>query len=181
MQNPKIAGQLEIPGYSTYLRPMGNNYIFSLGNDTDSEGRQTGVKVSLFDIRDITKPALVSNHIFGDAGSWSEALYDPRALTFLQTSQDQFRVTVPMILYKNEVVKDVTEYRWLNSGLHLFEINDATKKASLNYVGNMIAESRDQSEFPTWSGYDRSVLHDNAVYYLHNSKVHSSFWPTAKQ
>lgn len=181
VQNPKIAGQLEIPGYSTYLRPMGNNYIFSLGNDTDSEGRQTGVKVSLFDIRDITKPALVSNHIFGDAGSWSEALYDPHALTFLQTSQDQFRVTVPMILYKNEVVKDVTEYRWLNSGLHLFEINHATKKASLNYVGNMIAESRDQSEFPTWSGYDRSVLHDNAVYYLHNSKVHSSFWPTAKQ
>lgn len=179
-KNPKIAGQLEIPGFSTYLRPLGDNYIFSLGNDADANGRQTGVKVSLFDIRDITKPALISNHIFGDAGSWSEALYDPHALTFLQNGLDQFRVAVPMLLYKNEVVKDFVEYRWLNTGLHLFEINGLMNKASLDYVGNMIAESHDQSEFPTWSGYDRSVLHDNAVYYLHNTKVQSGFWPGSK-
>jgi hypothetical protein len=180
-KNPKIAGQLEIPGFSTYLRPLGNNYIFSLGNDADANGRATGVKVSLFDIRDITKPALIGNHTFGDAGSWSEALYNPHALTFLQNGSDQFRVTVPMMLYKNEVVKDFVEYRWLNTGLHLFEINGVNNKASLNYVGNMIAETNNQGEYPMWGGYDRSVLHDNAVYYLHNTKVHSSFWPVPKQ
>lgn len=180
-KNPKIAGQLEIPGFSTYLRPLGDNYIFSLGNDADAEGRQTGVKVSLFDIRDITKPALISNHIFGDAGSWSEALYNPHALTFLQNGADQFRVAVPVILYKNQVIKDLVEYRWLNTGLHLFEINGVSNKASLDYVGNMIAETNDQAEYPVWGGYDRSVLHDNAVYYLHNTKVHSGFWPLPQQ
>ena len=181
VKNPKIAGQLEIPGFSTYLRPLGDNYIFSLGNDADANGRATGVKVSLFDIRDITKPALVSNHIFGDAGSWSEALYNPHALTFLQNGSDQFRVAVPMTLYKNEVLKDFVEYRWLNTGLHLFEINGVSNNASLDYVGNMIAEANNQAGYPAWGGYDRSVLHDNAVYYLHNTKVHSSFWPLPKQ
>lgn len=180
-KNPKIAGQLEVPGFSTYLRPVGDNYIFSLGNDADAEGRQTGVKVSLFDIRDITKPALISNHIFGDAGSWSEALYDPHALTFLQNGADQIRVAVPMMLYKNEVVKDAVEYRWMNTGLHLFEINGVSSKTSLDYVGNMIAETSDQAEYPLWGGYDRSVLHDKSVYYLHNTNVHNSFWPLPKQ
>ena len=178
--NPKIAGQLEIPGFSTYLRPVGNNYIFSFGNDADANGRATGIKVSLFDIRDITKPTLVSNHIFGDAGSWSEALYNPHALTFLQNGPDQFRVALPIMLYKNEVIKDFLEYRWLNTGLHMFEINGVSDKASLNYIGNLIAETNEQGEYPAWGGYDRSVLHDNAVYYLHNTKVHSAFWPVAK-
>lgn len=179
VKNPKIAGQLEIPGFSTYLRPLGDNYIFSLGNDADANGRPTGLKVSLFDIRDITKPALIGNHVFGDAGSWSEALYNPHALTFLQNGSDQFRVTVPMVLYKNQVVKDVVEYRWLNTASHMFEINGVSNKASLSYVGNLVAESNEQTEYP-WGGYSRSVLHDNAVYYLHDAKVHSSFWPVSK-
>ncbi|RZA05507.1 MAG: hypothetical protein EOO68_06470, partial [Moraxellaceae bacterium] len=98
-KNPKIAGQLEIPGFSTYLRPVGNNFLFSLGNETDKEGRQTGIKLSLYDIRDIAQPVQVSNHILGDAGSWSEALYDYHALSFLQNGDDQIRVAVPALLY----------------------------------------------------------------------------------
>ena len=181
IKNPKIAGQLEIPGFSTYLRPLGNNYIFSLGNDADANGRTTGVKVSLFDIRNIAKPTLMSNHVFGDAGSWSEALYNPHALTFLQHGADQFRVALPITLYTAQVVKDFVEYRWLNAGLHMFEINGVSSNASLDYMGNIIAESNDQAEYPAAAGYDRSVLHDNAVYYLHDTKVRSSFWPAPKQ
>lgn len=179
--NPKIAGQLEIPGFSTYLKPLGNNYIFSLGNDADAIGRATGVKVALFDIRDIANPALVSNHVFGDAGSWSEALYNPHALTFLQNGPDQFRVALPINVYKNQVVQNLVDYRWLNTGLHMFEINGVSNKASLNYAGSLTAEVNEGAGYPAWGGYDRSVLHDNSVYYLHNSKIHSSFWPLPKQ
>ncbi len=180
-KNPKIAGHLEIPGFSTFLRPIGKDYVFSLGNQTDAEGRQTGVKVALYDVRDITKPLEVSNHVFGDGGSWSEALYDYHALTFLQNGEDQLRVSLPMVLYKTEQIKDSLNYAWLNTGLHMFEINGlGANKASLDYAGNLIAESNASSEYPSWSGYDRSVLHNNAVFYLHDSKVHSSFWPVKK-
>lgn len=180
-KNPKIAGQLEIPGFSTFLRPIGKDYVFSLGNQADAEGRQTGVKVALYDVRDITKPVEVSNHVFGDGGSWSEALYDFHALTFLQNGDNQLRVSLPMVLYKTEQVKDSLIYTWLNSGLHMFEVNGlAANKATLDYAGSLIAESNASSEYPSWSGYDRSVLHDNAVFYIHDSKVHSAFWPVKK-
>lgn len=181
IKNPKIAGQLEVPSFSTYLRPVGKDFLFSLGNETDKDGRQAGIKLSLYDIRDIAKPAEVSKHVFGDAGSWSEALYDYHALSFLQTGEDQIRVAVPMLLYKTTTVNDAVNYQWLNTGLHMFEINGlSNNKASLNYVGNATAESSDTAEYPSWSGFDRSVLHDNAIYYIHDSKVLGSFWPAKK-
>lgn len=179
--NPKIAGQLEIPGFSTFLRPIGKDFIFSLGNDTDAEGRQSGVKVALFDVRDINKPVQVSNHVFGDGASWSEALYDYHALTFLQNGADQLRVSLPMSLYKTERLQDILNYQWSNTGLHMFEVNGlAANKATLDYVGNYIVEDNSTSEFPSWIGSDRSVLHDNAVFYIHNLNVYSGFWPTKK-
>lgn len=181
VKNPKIAGQLEIPGFSTYLRPVGKDFLFSLGNETDKAGRPAGVKLSLYDIRDIKNPTQISNHIFGDAGSMSDALYDYHALSFLQNGDDQIRVALPMNLYKTDVVKDMWNYQWLNTGLYLFEVNGLTKnKASLDYVGNVISESSDTTENPFWSGYDRSVLHDNAVYYIHDLNVRGSFWPVPK-
>ncbi len=180
-KNPKIAGQLEIPGFSTYLRPVGKNFVFSLGNEADENGRQGGVKVALYDVRDLARPVEVSKQVFGDAGSWSEALYDPHALSFLQNGEDQVRVALPMILYKADAVKDAWNYVWLNSGLHMFEVNGlSANKASLDYVGNVIAESSETAEYPSWSGYDRSFLHDNSIYYVHDSKVLGNFWSAKK-
>ncbi|GGY61217.1 hypothetical protein GCM10011613_00750 [Cellvibrio zantedeschiae] len=180
-KNPKIAGQLEIPCFSTFLRPIGKDFVFSLGNETDAEGRQAGVKVALYDVRDITKPVQVSSQVFGDAGSWSEALYDYHALSFLQRGDDQLRVTLPMVLYKTDIGKDFWNYTWLNTGLHMFEVNGLVNgKASLDYVGNLISESSTTAEYPSWSGSDRSLLHDNAVFYVHDSKVNGSFWPVKK-
>ncbi len=179
--NPKIAGQLEIPGFSTFLRPVGKDFLFSLGNETDEEGRQTGVKVALYDVRDITKPTQVSSHVFGDAGSWSEALYDYHAMSFLQKNDDQLRVTLPIMLYKTETLNNMVNYQWLNTGLYLFEVNGLSQnKASLDYVGNIVGQSNTNDEYPSWVGADRSVLHDNAVFYLHNTKVIGKTWPAAR-
>jgi uncharacterized secreted protein with C-terminal beta-propeller domain len=180
-KNPKIAGQLEVPGFATYLRPVGKEFLFALGNETDKAGRAAGIKLSLFDIRDMAKPLEVSKHVFGDTGSWSEALYDYHALSFLQKGDDQIRIALPMLLYKNSMENDMLNYQWLNTGLHIFEINGLTSNnASLDYVGNTIVEASDTAKYPSWSGHDRSVLHDNAVYYIHASTVIGNFWPTKK-
>ncbi len=54
--DPAIAGQLEIPGVSNYLRAIGSSYLLSVGQDATPEGRRAGVKVELFDVRDIAHP-----------------------------------------------------------------------------------------------------------------------------
>ncbi|RYZ81742.1 MAG: hypothetical protein EOO68_35440 [Moraxellaceae bacterium] len=79
------------------------------------------------------------------------------------------------------MIKDELNYQWLNTGLHMFEINGlSNNKASLDYVGNAVAESSETAEYPSWSGYDRSVLHDNSVFYIHDSTALGNFWPVAK-
>lgn len=168
---PVIAGELEVPGFSSYLHPIGANYLLGIGQDADNEGQLSGTKVSLFDIRDISAPELISSETFGERGSWTSVLNDLRSITFLSPNSDQVRFAVPISLNSEPWV-------WEEDSLHLFEINglDAST-VSLNFVGKIIAAER--SETNTWRSYsnlDRSVLHDEAVYYSHNNEVWASFW-----
>jgi uncharacterized secreted protein with C-terminal beta-propeller domain len=178
--DPKIAGQLEVPGFSTYLHPIGDNYLFALGNETNSDGFATGVKVSLYDIRDPANPTEVSKHVFGSASSWSEALYDHRALSFLNASADQLRITLPITLYDEVKTEEFVTSRWVNSSLYQFEVNGLTNGTlSLDHVGVVIGESSGIREYPLWGGNDRGILHSDALFYVHGPKVIASPWKKA--
>ena len=82
-QNPKVLGQLKIPGFSNYLHPYGDHYVIGLGYDT-SLNKSGGVilgglKLSLYDVQDVTKPREVDTSIIGGASSYSEACENHRA------------------------------------------------------------------------------------------------------
>ena len=52
-ENPKIIGELKIPGFSEYLHPYGEGRLLGIGMETDEEGFTTdGVKLSMFDVSD---------------------------------------------------------------------------------------------------------------------------------
>lgn len=179
--DPAIAGQLEIPGFSTYLHPVGDDYLFALGNETNREGFASGVKVSLYDIRNPTAPTEVSKWVFGNSFSWSSALYDHHALSFLQASSDQLRITLPISLYEAVELPEFTSSRWLSEGLYQFEINGLNSgKASLDHKGTLISEDASTQEYPLWSGTSRSFLHDQALFYVHGDTVIAAPWSTAK-
>jgi uncharacterized secreted protein with C-terminal beta-propeller domain len=178
--DPKIAGQLEVPGFSTYLHPIGDNYLFALGNEANSDGIASGVKVSLYDIRDPAKPTEVSKYVFGGAYSWSEALYDHRALSFLNASADQLRITLPVTLYEEVQTEIFVTSRWASSSLYQFEVNGlADGKLSLNHVGVVVGESSTNQEYPLWGGNDRGILHGDALFYVHGPKVIAGPWKKA--
>ncbi len=77
--NPSIEGELEVPGWSTYIEPMGDR-LLTLGVD-DTNGRR--VSVSLFDVADPANPALLDRVSFGQNWSWSSAYGDVKSLTVL--------------------------------------------------------------------------------------------------
>ncbi|MBQ9767986.1 MAG: beta-propeller domain-containing protein [Lachnospiraceae bacterium] len=53
--NPKILGELKIPGFSAYLHPYGENLLLGIGYDADEEtGWTECVKLSMFDVSDPT-------------------------------------------------------------------------------------------------------------------------------
>lgn len=76
---PKIAGELEVPGWSTYIYPWGDRLV-TIGIDPSNGWR---VAVSLFDVHDPAKPALIDKELLGQNYSWSEATYDEKAFNVL--------------------------------------------------------------------------------------------------
>ncbi len=84
---PKVLGELYVSGYSDYLQPYDETHLIGIGkNATDSLSGTfawyQGVKVSLFDVSDPTKPVEVSNYVIGDRGTQSPALGDSHAVLF---------------------------------------------------------------------------------------------------
>lgn len=73
-RNPKVAGELKIPGFSSYLHPLYENVIVGVGQ----EGGQ--VKLSLFDVSDSANPREIDKYLLSD--SWSEVSTNHHA--FLQ-------------------------------------------------------------------------------------------------
>ncbi|MFA7691567.1 MAG: beta-propeller domain-containing protein [Candidatus Hydrogenedentales bacterium] len=76
-RNPYVAGELEVPGWSTHIETRGDRLI-ALGVD-DSEGRR--VMVSLFDVHDPAAPKRLDYVSFGDEWSWSSAYNDVKSLS----------------------------------------------------------------------------------------------------
>ena len=75
-EEPKVAGELKIPGYSSYLHLYDENHVIGLGMEDNT------VKLSLFNVTDVNDPTEIAKfHIRGDYTN-SEALYDPKAFLF---------------------------------------------------------------------------------------------------
>ena len=52
-KNPKILGELKIPGFSEYLHPYGDGKLLGIGMDVSKDGFTTeGVKLSMFNVTD---------------------------------------------------------------------------------------------------------------------------------
>ncbi len=86
-QNPKVLGKLKIPGYSDYLHPYDENTLIGIGKETveAEEGNfawYQGVKISLFDVSDVSDPKELAKYEIGDRGTDSPALYDHKAFLF---------------------------------------------------------------------------------------------------
>ena len=85
--NPRILGQLKIPGYSDYLHPYDETHILGFGKEAEAakEGDfawYQGMKVALFDVTDPGDPREMSTVTIGDRGTQSPLLQNHKALLF---------------------------------------------------------------------------------------------------
>jgi hypothetical protein len=81
---PKQVGELEIPGFSSYLHPIGDNFILGVGQAVVND-QTSGLQISLFDVSDLANPMRIANLIeAGGDGSSSDAQYDHKAFRLLE-------------------------------------------------------------------------------------------------
>ena len=83
--SPQVLGELKITGYSDYLHPYDENHIIGIGKETTDQGTfawYQGVKISLFDVTDVSDPKEIAKYEIGDRGTDSPILHDHKAFLF---------------------------------------------------------------------------------------------------
>lgn len=78
---PRLAGQLELEGYSSYLHPLGDGLLLGVGQDVGSSNEPSGSQLELFDVSDPSAPKLLQKTSLGQ-GSSSQVQYDHHAFLY---------------------------------------------------------------------------------------------------
>lgn len=125
--NPKVLGELKIPGFSNYLHPLDEGHLIGFGYETIAKKNpqggepiiQTGgMKISLFDVTDFANPKESDTEIIGGQGTYSSVQDDHHAL-FIHPSRSLFGFPVS-IYQQSERDGGVVDLQ--SSGAMIYEI-----------------------------------------------------------
>jgi len=172
MRNPrsmKVAGKLFIPGFSDYLHPIENGLLLGIGKDADKRGRVKGVKLSLFDIRNPSRPREVSKLVVGDNTSHTPIGDDYHALTTLHVGKTSItRVVLPISGIEGLDSKKRYTYE---SALQRFEVDSKARK--IKHLGPVKTFN---GKGWYWNYEDRSIIIGDRVFHYHNGKFQEAPW-----
>jgi hypothetical protein len=195
---PVITGELEIPGYSSYLHPLSDNLLLGIGQNVDPNRFTTvadntgseqsspvieGAKVTLFDISDLQAPKEIKSIVYADG--YTPVEYNYHALTYLPVADGTFRFALPVERWKIiTMVEDGQKYDiWqASNSLELLEVTSSDSDAELVIKGSILAEQPENNLVPfIHGGDDRGVLHYDDIYYIHGNDVWRSYWLNPEQ
>ena len=99
VSNPRVLGELEITGFSSYLHSINadNTLILAIGEEADTEGQVLGLKIALFDSTDPTKPILLQSYTVEqqrDAWSSSAVSWDFKAFRYLPLASPEVGILI---------------------------------------------------------------------------------------
>jgi len=128
---PRIAGQVELPGLSEYLHPVGENLLFGIGYDAMQTPGSTfawfqGLHFTLFDVSEPARPRVIEQKALGKRPSSSAAIYDHHALSVLRAG-NATRFMLPARVHESDGSEGPAPapshyYPWSWSGLQLLEV-----------------------------------------------------------
>ena len=155
--NPIILGELEVPGVSTYIHPVNEDTLLTIGIGPGEDGLGldwSTTQISLFDVSDPTNPTLADSmpispayidencediRICGWSWSWSEATYEHKAFTYWAPAD---LLAIPLSTYRH-VYNDESPYYYNYEYISMLKlINVDLENLSLSIHGEV-----DHSEF----------------------------------
>ena len=171
-ENPKVAGQLKIPGYSSYLHLYDENHVIGLGMDENK------VKLSLFDVTNVENPTEIAKKIISGDYSYSDALYNPKAFLFdrqkqllvIPVSITQYGVIPPIDeTTENKTIFDSREGGYWQ-GVYVFNVT----LSGFDFKGGITHQDNNTQEY-YYGDYNknvnRAIYIGNILYTISNSKV----------
>ncbi len=167
--NPRITGELKVPGFSSYLHPISDNVILGVGSDVkdvyvkDNNGNEVvisqqtgGIKLSLFDVSDMGKPREIDSLVIGERG-YTELEYNHKAAMF---KENQSLLAFPASLSSYDY-----QQNWEGALV-------------VSYGGNQLTElsriAAAQAEDGYYGGFGQRLVYiGNTVYYAQGHIIRS--------
>jgi hypothetical protein len=92
--NVRVLGQVQIPGFSTYIHPLDATHLLTIGRETDMTGHQHdgsywyGIAIQVFDVTDPLAPKLADKFVY-DGGEYAQsaAMEEHKAFTYFDDKQ----------------------------------------------------------------------------------------------
>lgn len=79
---PEVLGEVEIPGFSTYMHPLDEGHLLTIGEFVDPQnGGNRALQLQIFDVTDPTAPRKAESYLFPTGGN-SLASQEHKAFTF---------------------------------------------------------------------------------------------------
>ena len=129
--DPRIAGELEIPGFSDYLHPLSSGLLLGFGKDAcpassfgDSQfAWYQGLQLTLFDVSDPSRPREMQRLLLGKRGSESALLRHHHAFSVLPRANGTTAIAIPGAIHEGTYAGcGPNLYPWKESALMQFEI-----------------------------------------------------------
>jgi len=188
---PTLAGKLKIPGYSDYLHPYDENHLIGIGKEVDESidadkvhssdavyyTAIQGVKLAIFDVRDIEHPVEMYKKVIGDRGTDSDATRDHKAFLF---DKEKNLLVIPIKLAEiSDAQKKSSDWKsmegeWTFQGAYIYNIslyNGFKLKGRVTHIDNPELIMKSGYYFDSPYSIKRSLYIDDVLYTISNKKM----------
>ncbi len=179
--DPKMAGELQVSGYSDYLFPLTDTLLLGVGKDaisdsTAGDGRfawYQGVKLSLIDVTDPSHPRETARSTIGRRGTDATALHNHHGVA-LQSVGNTVRVSLPISLHDippPSATGAANDYfQFTRTELEKFEIDLSGQSLSPRAALTSTVPGE------RYIGDDRALMRNDQVHYFQNGIWRSAAW-----
>lgn len=165
--NPHKVGELKIPGFSSYIHPVGDTHLLTIGSDVGETGGGTrAIKLSLFDVSDLANPREAFMHRIGTGSSYSEAQYQHKAFNYFA---EKGLLAIPVSDWNSS-----GSWSGFRSELLVFGVSTSTGFTTKGSLG--VTDLYVSHRYMPWTWYwmpevRRSVMADDFVYAISDAGV----------
>jgi hypothetical protein len=172
--HPRKVGELKVPGFSSYIHPLGENHLLTVGMHIPEDGnwQQRALKLSIFDVTNPAQPTEKFTQLVGTAYGWSEALSEHKAFNYFAA---RGLLAIPFTDWTKPPYPYTEDY-WNGfiSELRVFRVDTTLGFSPVGAVSMRDMYQRINS--PNWSyawspSVRRSIMADDYVYAISDAGV----------
>jgi len=177
---PKELGYLKVTGYSDYLHPYDENHLIGIGKETTDAGEfawYQGVKISLFDVSDVSNPQEISKYEIGHRGTDSPVLRDHKAFLFDKSRNLLVMPVLVMEVDESEYPEGVPSWAYgepVWQGAYVFDVSldeGFQLKGRITHIES--PADLEQDYYYSYSAFsvERSLYIDDVLYTISDAKI----------